>query len=360
MANILKGIDKIVTTSNTEVDLDNIQASGSGGTVSAAGLAITREEDSDSIDYSFNVGGNTHEADGHSSTADSAYAMNGAGSSGPYFTTGEKMSFADYNATATLINGLTSTHAAPAANINNNAYMFGGYGSGSHLQSIEKVQLSDDAVSQVSSSLQNSVHGSNTANDGSIALTMGGHNTNSDYRNFVQKLNGSDESVDTAYSSLSQSAGYFSTGSNGSDVLIMAGKRNNSNAEVSTVTKMSISAGGTDAPFGQLTSGYHGWGGCSNASTAFCYQGIGNQGIYAHKFDDNSTQVQFGTMTWAKYYSAQSGNGELGIAMGGWDTNATRNVDLFSQTDGSSFSSPGALSGSGHRHWCGGVSGTSA
>ena len=69
--NRIKNIDEIVTQSGTVVDLNNIQASGSGGTVSASGLAISRTEDSQYIDYAFNEGStNTHEADGHSSSAD--------------------------------------------------------------------------------------------------------------------------------------------------------------------------------------------------------------------------------------------------------------------------------------------------
>ena len=71
MAKVLVDIDKIRTTTGTEVDLENIQASA-GGSVSADGLALSRSEDATAIRYAFNVAGaaNTHEADGHSSSAD--------------------------------------------------------------------------------------------------------------------------------------------------------------------------------------------------------------------------------------------------------------------------------------------------
>ena len=65
--NRIRNIDEIVTQNGTVIDLENIQASGgSTATVNASGLAISRSEDSQYIDYAFNEGAaNPHGADGH-------------------------------------------------------------------------------------------------------------------------------------------------------------------------------------------------------------------------------------------------------------------------------------------------------
>ena len=55
--NRIKNIDEIVTQAGTVVDLDNIQATGGGGstaTVNAGNLAISKTETSSEIGYYFN------------------------------------------------------------------------------------------------------------------------------------------------------------------------------------------------------------------------------------------------------------------------------------------------------------------
>ena len=101
MANILKGIDKIVTSDgNTTVDLANIQATGGAGSVNNTDLGISMIETTSAIYYDLNVD-TTLNADGHSKSVTSAFAFGGLNANGSaYRADYEEVSFADLSAVA--------------------------------------------------------------------------------------------------------------------------------------------------------------------------------------------------------------------------------------------------------------------
>ena len=72
----LYNVDKLVSSGGTEVEIENL---GSGGTVSASGLAISRSEDSQYIDYAFNEGStsSTLPVDGYLTSASDSFQMGG-------------------------------------------------------------------------------------------------------------------------------------------------------------------------------------------------------------------------------------------------------------------------------------------
>ena len=49
MAKILKNIDKLVTSTGTEIDFENLPSGGAGATVSAEGLSINKTETSSEV-----------------------------------------------------------------------------------------------------------------------------------------------------------------------------------------------------------------------------------------------------------------------------------------------------------------------
>ena len=73
---VIRGIDKLITGNGTEIDFENL---GSGGSVSASGLAISRSEDSQYIDYAFNEGStsSTLPVDGYLTSASDSFQMGG-------------------------------------------------------------------------------------------------------------------------------------------------------------------------------------------------------------------------------------------------------------------------------------------
>lgn len=317
MAKILRNIDKIITGSGTEVDLDNIQASGSGGTVSADGLAITRAEDSDSIDYSFNVGHiNTQEADGHSTSATEMLIVGGwigGANSGNFI---DKLSFSDNSATNSF-GTLSYSTSQQAAGSDGATLMTCGGGAGpTYLDTCSKISFNSgteeawDKLTKVKNTLGSG------ASTGTELMVNGGYTGGSWYIHDCEKKSFADNTIAVDHGALTVGGrdgngaiGISGDVTDGTDCLMIGAY---SSGGLSTVIKKGFADGSVNELWANVSYASYGAATASNKTNAVCMGGVAGtylQDISSILFADKSTAESWGLMEAARHGAASSSNG---------------------------------------------------
>ena len=301
-------------------------------------------------------------ADGYSAEVTSAFAFGGINeTSSAYRSDYEEISFADLSTGVIQHTGLqTAKQSGRAESVGQTIYHICGYSSGgSVVGSIEKVALVTKSYSTISDTMTPTHTGMGFSN-GSVIVHVGGNSTGTTYFSHMNSLNPSNDSVNNSYGTLTIGKRAAGAASSSDEAMLMGGMNDGSWAGVKDVSKFSLSSGGANVGFGQLTEDGKWSEGCSNNVSGFMagvYKASYTTDIFTHSFSDNSAKVSFGTMVHVQYAGGESSNGEVGVRKGGHDTAATRNSDAFNMTDGSSYTIGSVLN---HRYHCAGASGSSS
>jgi len=142
MAKIFKNVDKIITSSGTEVDLDNIQATGGGGTTGLEGSGIAYSTDGNDEFYDAGSSSevialdidNPQGGDGLIYDAASQTWKNGEISYGPSATGGTETDYTDADGVEWKVHTFTSTANLDVTSSGDIEYVVvaGGGGGGGH------------------------------------------------------------------------------------------------------------------------------------------------------------------------------------------------------------------------------------
>ena len=329
MAKIIKNVDKIITTSGTEVDLDNIQASGGGasvgGSVSAEGLALTRSEGSATIDYSFNVGYiNTQEADGHSTSATEMMMVGGHTGGTSMHTYIDKISFSDNSATNNFGTLSYSTTNQSAGSDGATVMTCGGGAGSTYLGTCAKISFQDGSETSWGE-LRNNLNALGSgASDGDKLAVNGGYAGSGWYKNYCDLKSFAEDTTSVDHGNLTiggrdndGGVGYTGDCSDGTSFILMC-----SYGGMKGTQKKAFADGSTDEAWTDMI--HSEWGGrpASDKTHAVLCGGSGmgytTYGIQKILFADKSAAESWGSMQQNRAGASVSsdGNGKIIIAKG--------------------------------------------
>ena len=325
--NRIKNIDEIVTQAGTVVDLDNIQATGGGGstaTVNAGNLAISKTETSSEIGYYFNEGGNTHAADGHSSSADSVMMAGGTDGS----STLSSLEIASFSSAGSTTH--TSLSEAVSASLfasdGSEAMRAGGHTGSNTVATCEKILFSSSATLSLMAPCIPPTRIGNASSDGARMLMAGdeGFSTSSQIKLF------SDSSDSISHSSLTAGRAYTAAGSDGVYHMTLGGYSSGAGV-YNTVNVLSFTDNNFSTGHGTLTGptrifSRFLWSRCNDnwwSPTNYFSRSFRNL------FSDSSVSESFGTLTQQKYGTANGSNGSELLSMCGYTSSGskTNNID---------------------------------
>jgi hypothetical protein len=356
MANILKGIDKIVTSDgNTTVDLANIQASGSGGSVSAAGLAISRSEDSTYIDYAFNEGGNPHAADGHSASA--SHMMVAVASPTMDLAI---LSFSDQNTHNQSFNAGTNQAAdwgyTQACTGDNKMWIVGGLASSNtDASTIQPMSFTDSSEYSVWGNLGHTFALGTTTSNGTSAFNSGGRRNGSTVV-AMSKFNFSDSSSVQDEGTLSEAVTYCDSVNDGQKMLVLGGADASSGLSESIVQHYQLNSGNQADSYNDLDTTSHINFCCNNTERIFLCIGYSSGSPISERMDEvsfnsGSKSSQFMSTTGHGYGGAMASNGAgEAILAGGYrqTIGSVATISKFSFDDSSSLAGYGSLNQARH------------
>ena len=325
MANILKGIDKIVTTSNTEVDLDNIQASGgSAGSsttiVTAGGLAISKTETADEIGYHFSAEVPFPKADGHSTSA--SVLMMAGGHDGGLTNVIDQKQFAS-KADGTSYDGTShgvldvGRYNLQGASDGSQMMSLGGWGS-SASNVCCLTSFASNSTSSDHGDLMSPAESSSTCSNSTQVLVAGGWNHGNLAQ--IQMKTFASSAISVNAQILTQQKRGSKGTSDGTVALIMGGWANNA---VSNVDHKAFETEEDATAWAAMTSG-RAWGMASSNGTIamYCggYTGSDEDDCYQLLFADQSTCVDHGLINFNRQQAGHGSDGDQMLIAGGSST----------------------------------------
>lgn len=323
MANILKGIDKIVTSDgNTTVDLANIQATGGAGSVNNTDLGISMSETTSAIYYDLNTD-TTKRADGHSTSADSVMFMSGLTASNNGQLGNELIAFAD-GSSSLHTNMPYATYNGVAASNGSQAINGGGRRMDAIYKDMQIVGFSNGSSWNTWGDLSQNLVAPAQGSDGSEAMFMGGNILDgTDFStNVVEKVSFSDQATRGTHGTLDTAAHNTCSGSNG-NVMMMFGGNTKWAAAIFTnkIQRAAFASNSTAQVTGTLGSGSSGRSTGSNASIILALGHDPHTGtqVDSISFDDTAITTSYPTASTAlnSHDTSSDGNhllGKLGTA----------------------------------------------
>ena len=292
----LYNVDKIVSSAGTEVEIDNMSA---GGSASAAGLALTRSEDSQNIDYAFNEGGNTHEADGHSSTA--THAMFAGGDNPSDFSANELRSFTDQSENTVSYGAMTIARNSHSSASNGSSKLIMGGNSSNSLSGCEIKSFADSSNFVSHGNLSNTISAAAASSDGAKAMISGGSAdaTNVEFKNF------SDNSYNVSHGVLASGIYSHNAVSDGTTNMNMGGYDGSGTwGNSSLISKKQFASSADSVSSGDLAVNKRNGGAGSNGTIALYGGGIADgdswqTAIETKNFADDANSTSYGNLTFA-------------------------------------------------------------
>ena len=362
--NRIKNIDEIVTQSGTVVDLDNIQATGgssggAGGTVSAAGLALSRSEDATAIRYAFNVAGpSLHAADGHSPTA--SHMMVGVSAPTQNISL---LSFSDQNTHDQSFNVGTNQAAdggyTQACGGDDKMWIVGGLtSSNTDVSTIQPMSFTDSSEYSVWGNFGHTFALGTTTSNGTSAFNSGGRRNGSTVV-AMSKFNFSDSSSVQDEGTLSEAVNYVDSGNDGQKMLVLGGADASSALSESIVQHYQLNSGNQADSYNDLDIASHLNFCCNNIEKIFLCIGYSTASGVSERMDEvsfnsGSKSSMFMTTTGHGYAGAMASNGtgEAIIAGGYRDTiTSVATISKFSFDDSSSLAGYGSLNQVRHHNF---------
>ena len=258
MAKILVDIDKIRTTTGTEVDLENIQASGES--VSNTDVGIARSENSTQLVYEFGTGTAINKANGSSVSASEMLHAGGAINNANHDSPSNGISVMGIaSASDQIISSTLSAgrYGGTGASDGAKAFLAGGASDasgGTFFNNIDQYDFASQSVAANYSTFNTQRRYMSSSSDGQTAIFFGGMTLNFPVFNTFESISFSGSSTATQWTDVSCGAGGGAT-SNGSESLLSVGQHADGlNSGAKRVLKISHSASESSESWGASTT----------------------------------------------------------------------------------------------------------
>ena len=258
MAKVIKNVDKLVTTAGTEIDFDNLQASG--GSVSNASVGISRSENSTQLVYEFGTEIAINKANGSSVSASEMLHVGGAINNANHSSPSNGISVLSIaSASDQIVSSALSVgrYGGSATSDGAKAFLAGGAsdaGGGTFFNNIDQYDFASKAVAGNYSTFNTPRRYMSSSSDGQTAIFFGGITLNFPVFNTHEAVSFSGYSTATQWTDVSCGAGGGAT-SNGSESLLSVGQHADGlNSGAKRVRKISHSANESSESWGESTT----------------------------------------------------------------------------------------------------------